>query len=131
MPIGQTSRPITAVLTQVVSDVAYLLQTEIRLARAELNEKIGKAASSGKLIGAGAVLMLAGLIVLLLAVARWLTVAGMPEEWSLTLVGGVVLAIGAGLAMQGSRGLKASALKPYRTLDQLRADMSILKEQGR
>jgi hypothetical protein len=131
MTVRDNTRPLTSVLTQVVSDIAYLLQTEIRLARAEVNEKVSLLASSGKLLAVGSVLVLAGLIVLLLAIVAWLTVAGMPEEWALTLVGGVVLIAGLVLAMKGSRGLSGPALKPQRTLDQLRADVSIVKEQVR
>src|SRR5205085_8820945 len=37
-------RPLASVLTQVVSDLAFLLQTEIRLARAEIGEKLSIAA---------------------------------------------------------------------------------------
>ena len=131
MSTTQANRPITSLLTQVVSDIAYLLQTEIRLARTELNEKLGKAANSGKSIGAGAILVLAGLVVLLLAAARFLTAAGMPEEWSLTLVGLVAFAVGIALTIGGVKEVARSVSRPHRTLDQLQADLSLIKEQRR
>lgn len=131
MRSDETTRPLTSVLTQIVSDIAYLLQTEIRLARAEVNEKLGRAAGGGKLIGAGAVLGLAGLVVLLLAIVAWLGRAGMPEEWALTLVGGIAVFIAAGLATKGTRALMGGALTPQRTLDQLKADIAVAKEQVR
>jgi uncharacterized membrane protein YqjE len=129
MPIRETTHPLTSAITRAVSDIAYLLQTEIRLARTELSEKLGKVASGGILIGAGAVLALAGLIVLLLAIVQWLAIAGLPLEWSLLLVGAVVLALGALLLMKGTNNMKGSALVPHRTIDQLKADLSIVKEQ--
>jgi uncharacterized membrane protein YqjE len=129
MPIRETTHPLTSAITRAVSDIAYLLQTEIRLARTELSEKLGKVASGGILIGAGAVLALAGLIVLLLAIVQWLAIAGLPLEWSLLLVGAVVLALGAVLLMKGTNNMKGSALVPHRTIDQLKADLSIVKEQ--
>ena len=43
--------------------------------------------------------MLAGLIVLLLAIVQWLAVAGLPYEWGLLIVGGAVLVAGAVLLM--------------------------------
>jgi uncharacterized membrane protein YqjE len=129
MPIRETTHPLTSAITRAVSDIAYLLQTEIRLARTELSEKLGKIASGGILIGAGAVLALAGLIVLLLAIVQWLAIAGLPLEWSLLLVGAVVLALGAVLLMKGTNNMKGSALVPHRTIDQLKADLSIVKEQ--
>jgi hypothetical protein len=94
-----------------------------------LSEKLGKIASGGILIGAGAVLALAGLIVLLLAIVQWLAIAGLPLEWSLLLVGAVVVVLGAVLLMKGPNNMKGSALVPHRTIDQLKADLSIVKEQ--
>jgi uncharacterized membrane protein YqjE len=129
MPLRETTHPLTSAITRAVSDIAYLLQTEIRLARTELSEKLGKIASGGILIGAGAVLALAGLIVLLLAIVQWLAIAGLPLEWSLLLVGAVVLVLGAALLMKGTNNMKGSALVPHRTIDQLKADLSIVKEQ--
>jgi uncharacterized membrane protein YqjE len=129
MHTSEHSRPLTSVLTQIVSDITHLLQTEIRLARAEMNEKVSRVATNGKLLAVGAVLSLVGLVVVALAIVAWLAVAGIPDEWGLTLVGAVLLIAGAGLAIKGSKGLSAPALKPQRTLDQLHADVSTVKEQ--
>jgi hypothetical protein len=113
----------------VVSEIAYLLQSEIRLARSEISEKLGKAANGGIMIGAGAILALAGLIVLLLAIVQWLAIAGLPHQWGLLLVGGGVLLLGAVIGMSGARNMKGSALVPHRTIDQLKADFTVVKEQ--
>src|ERR1041384_6140925 len=120
--------PVTSVLTAVVSEVAYLLQTELRLARAELAEKFNQYINGGVLLGAAIAVALPGLVVFLLGVARWLAVAGMAEQWALLLVGVVVIAIGAGLAFAGIKALKVSPV-PERTIEQVRADFSIAKEQ--
>jgi hypothetical protein len=124
----EMSRPLTSVMTQVVSDAAYLVQTEIRLARAEIGEKLGAAASNGGYIGAGAVLLLPGIFVLLMAIVRWLEIAGLPTQWGLLLVGGLVTIIGVALAMSGANSLKASTLVPDRTIHQVREDISVAKE---
>src|SRR5215208_8324941 len=125
MATRDTTHPITSLLTRVGSEIAYLLQTEIRLAKTELGEKVSQIAGAGIRIGAGSVLALAGLIVLLLAIVQWLAVAGLPYEWGLLIVGGIVLIGGAALLMSGSRNMKGSALVPQRTIDQLKADLSI------
>jgi len=124
----QVHHPVTSVLTAVVSEVAYLLQTELRLARAEISEKLGQYINGGVLLGAAVALVLPGLVVLLLGIARWLAIAGLPEEWGLLLIGVVVIAIGAGLALAGINALKVSPV-PERTLEQVRADFSVAKEQ--
>lgn len=129
MATRETTHPLTSLVTRAVSDIAYLLQTEIRLARAELGEKMGKLATGGICAAAGVVMALAGLILLLFAIVQWLAVAGLPHEWGFLIVGGLVLLVGAGLLMAGTRNMKGAALVPHRTLDQLKADLSIVKEQ--
>src|SRR5436309_12945186 len=128
MATRETSRPLASVMTQVVSDLAFLLQTEFRLARAEVGEKMSQAANGAMFLGIAAVLSLAGLFVLLLAAVRWLEIAGMPDQWGYLLVGVVTLGAGVLLAMKGVNNFKASSLKPDRTIEQLRADYSVAKE---
>ncbi|TMJ26048.1 MAG: phage holin family protein [Alphaproteobacteria bacterium] len=128
MGTRDSARPLTAVLTHVVSEVAYLLQTEIRLARAEISEKLSRAANGGAMLGIAAILSLCGLFVLLLGAVRWLEIAGVPDQWGMLIVGGAALLIAIVLALVGARNLKGSALKPERTIEQVRADFSIAKE---
>jgi len=129
MALQDNTRPLSSVLSQIISEVAYLVQTEIRLARAEMSEKFGKMASAGTMIGAGALLLLAGFIVLLFAIVRWLAVAGIPEEWGFLIVGGIIAVVGLALAMAGSSSLKHADLTPDKTVAQMRADYSVIKEQ--
>ncbi len=131
MPLRETTRPIVSVVTQVASDLAYLVQTEFRLARAEMGEKLSAASNAGVYLGLGAVIALAGLIVLLFDIARWITVAGLASEWSLLIVAGVTLAIGAVLAMAGVSKIRNSALVPTRTLEQVREDYVVAREHVR
>jgi hypothetical protein len=127
----ESTRPLTSLFADTVAELTNLFQTEIRLVRAEMNEKLSKVANSGVLIGAGAVVMLPAVFILLLAIVRWLAVAGLPEHWGLTLVGLVVAALGVVLLMKGINNLKGSALVPRRTIEQVRADISVAKEQVR
>jgi hypothetical protein len=126
-----STRPLGTLFTEAASEIAHLFQTEIRLVRAEMNEKIGRAANGGALIGAGAVILLPAVFVLLLAIVRWLAVAGLPEQWGLLLVGAVVAIVGVALLMKGITNLKGPALVPQRTIEQVRADFSIAKEHVR
>ena len=123
------TRPLTALFTDTIAELTHLFQTEIRLVRTEINEKISRVANSGALIGAGAVILIPAVFILLLAIVHWLTFAGLPEPWSFTAVGLVIAAVGAGLLMKGINNLKGSALVPRRTIEQVRADLSMAKEQ--
>jgi uncharacterized membrane protein YqjE len=129
MATRETHHPVTSLLTAVVSEVAYLLQTELRLARTEIKEKISQLSNGAALLGIAAALVIPGLVILFMAIGRWLVVAGMSEEWALTVVGIVVLLVGGGMAMAGINALKASSLVPEKTLEQVRADFTIAKEQ--
>jgi hypothetical protein len=129
MTTRDSSRPLASLMTQIISEVAYLLQTEIRLARAELSEKLSSAANGGAMVAAAAIVCLAGLFMLLFGAVRWLEIAGLPNQWGFVLVGGLALAVGMALALAGTRNLKGSALIPERTIEQLRADISMAKER--
>jgi hypothetical protein len=131
MAAHDSTRSLASLFTDLVSEVTQLFQTEIRLVRAEMNEKVSRVANSGALIGAGAVVMLPAVFILLLAIVRWLEVAGVPEQWGLLIVGGVIAALGAILLMKGINNLKASALVPRRTIEQVQADFSVAREHVR
>jgi len=122
------SRPLATLLTQIVSDLSFLLQTEIRLARAELSEKASQAANGGIFIGIAAILSLAGLFILLMAAVRWLEIAGLADRWGYLLVGAIAVGIGVALALKGVNSFKPSALVPDRTIEQLKADYIVAKE---
>src|SRR5437763_11669686 len=115
MATRDSSRPLASVMTQVVSDLAFLLQTEFRLARAEVGEKMSQAANGAMFLGIAAVLSLAGLFVLLLAAVRWLEIAGMPDQWGYLLVGGVTLGGGVLFAIKGGNSCQESTLHHDRT----------------
>jgi hypothetical protein len=131
MASHESARPLGTLFTDVVSEVTHLFQTEIRLVRAEMNEKVSRVANSGALIGAGAVILLPAVFILLLAIVRWLAVAGIPEQWGLLIVGGVIAILGVALLMKGINNLKGPALVPSRTIEQVRADVSLAKEHVR
>ena len=127
----ESTRPIMSQMSEVASDLAYLVQTEFRLARAEMGEKFAAVSRAGVWLGVGAILGLAGLIVLLFDVARWITVAGLPAEWSLLVVAVVALVVAGLVAMAGANRLKSSELVPNRTLEQMREDYETAKEHVR
>jgi xanthine/uracil permease len=131
MATHESARPLGSLFTDVVSEITHLFQTEMRLIRAEMNEKVSRAASGGAMIGAGAVILLPAVFLLLLAIVRWLAIAGLPEHWGLVLVGAVVAVIGVALLTKGVNNLKGPALVPQRTIEQVRADFSVAKEHVR
>ena len=131
MAIRETTRPIVSLMTHVASDLGYLVQTEFRLAKAEMAEKLSSVSNAGVYLAIGGVFALAGLIALLFDIAHWITVAGLAYEWSLLIVAVVALVVGALLAMAGVSRLKGTAFVPERTLGQVREDYVVAKEHVR
>jgi len=124
----ETRRPIVQLLADVVNEVTGLLQTELRLVRVEMSEKLSKLANGGVLIGVAAALIIAGLGIAFLAVTEWLVVAGMTREWALTLVAVVALAVGGLFAMRGVAKIKETELVPERSLHHVREDIHTIKD---
>jgi hypothetical protein len=121
-------RTIVNLFADVIGDTVHLFQTEIRLIRVEINEKIARLANGGTLVGAGAVAAIAAVFLILQDIVRWLVVAGLPDQWGYLIVGIIVAAIAAGLLMGGVNRIKSTKLVPDRTLDQLKADLATVKE---
>lgn len=125
-----TSRRSTPQLfTEVFSQVTELMRAELRLMRAEIAEKLSQVATGAALIGATAVVMIAALVLILHGLAAWLVALGWQPHWAALLVGGVVAVIGVVMLMKAMSDLKASNLKPDRTLHQLNKDLNVAKEQ--
>lgn len=123
-------RSFKDLFADLTGNIANLFRKEIELARAETSEKVNQmAVAVGSLLG-GAILALAALLVLLQALVIAITELGVPPGLSSLIVGVVVAAVAYGLIHKGTNDLKASNLAPRRTIDSLRRDAHIVKEQA-
>ena len=127
----QTSRSIPDLFSDAVGQLAKLIGNEFELARAELSEKARMVGNAAALIGAGAVIMIPALVLLLFAVAAALIRAGLsdPVAYLLTGVGAAVLS--AILIWVGLSRLSGDALKPTVTLEQVKRDQMAAREMVR
>lgn len=126
-----SNRSIPDLLGDAVNQLAKLIGNEFALARAELADKAAQVARASALIGAGAVLMIPALVVLLFAIAAALMHAGIsdPVAYLLTAVG--AMAVSGVLIWVGISRLSGDALTPKVTLDQLERDKMAAKEMVR
>src|SRR3954471_2043765 len=125
------NRSIPDLLGDAVNQLAKLIGNEFALARAELADKAGQVARASALIGAGAVLMIPALVILLFAIAAVLMHAGLsdPLAYLLTAIG--AMAISGILIWVGISRLSGDALTPKVTLEQLERDKMAAKEMVR
>lgn len=122
-------RGMADLFTEVVKELSNLLSKEMQLARTELSEKITLVALSIGLVVAGAVLVMAALLLLLQAGIAALVVRGFSTTVATLLVAGVTLVVGVGVLWIGASRLRAKNLAPSKTLDQLQQDAAVAKHQ--
>jgi Putative Actinobacterial Holin-X, holin superfamily III len=124
------SRSIPEIFTDVVNQFTGLLRKEGQLARAEMSEKITQVAAGLGLIVGGSVLLTPALVILLqAAVSALITDNIIKEPWAPLIVGGAVLVIGIILLLVGLSRLRADALLPNRTIQQIQSDVRVAKQQ--
>jgi hypothetical protein len=126
-----TRRRVPDLLGDVLVNGTSLFRSEVRLARAEVGEKINQAMRGMIMALVGAVLMIPALVILLTAFAAALAERGMEPSIAAAIVGGGALVIGLILLFVGINRLTADNLAPRATIDQLRSDAVMAKEQVR
>jgi hypothetical protein len=127
----QTSRSIPELFSDAVGQLAKLIGNEFELARAELSEKARMVGNASALIGAGAVIMIPALVLLLFAVASGLIRAGLSDPVAYLVTGVAAAALSGILVWMGLSRMSGDALKPTVTLEQVNRDKLAAKEMVR
>ena len=128
---GAEAPSVADLMSAAFDQASTLVRTEIRLAQGEAVAKAKQAAVGlGLLVGA-LVLALACAVMLLVTIMVVLAEVGVPTALAAILA--LLLGLGgtAGLAWAGLRRMKADAMRPERTMRQLRRDRQMIKEQAR
>jgi hypothetical protein len=116
-------------LSEVIADLADLFQKEIRLARAELSEKLSLKIKAGVWMSAAAALGAVALLVLVQAAIFGIaSVFGIALHWSCLAVAALLAAIAAAAYAKGHADAKEE-LSPTRTIYQVKQDIVLAKEQ--
>jgi len=110
---------------EALEDIAVLLQTELQLLRAEISEKLTFTALSAALIGAGALLLMATIVLILQAAIAGLVAYGISMPIAILIVAAITLLAGVGLIWFGIHSLSVSRLGLNKTLDQMQKDSSV------
>lgn len=127
----QSSRSIPELFSDAINQLAKLVGNEFELARAELSEKAGQAGRAAGIIGAGAVILIPALVLLLFAFSAALIRSGLSEPVAYLIVGLGAAVLSVVLIAVGMSRLSGGALKPSVTLDQVQRDKVAAKEMVR
>ena len=126
------NRSIADIFTDVINQFTTLLGKEGQLARTEISEKITQVAVGLGLIIGGSILLTPALVILLQAgVSALIAHNIVGEPWAPLIVGGVIFVIGIILLLAGMSRLKAEALVPNKTIQQIQSDIRVAKQQVR
>jgi uncharacterized membrane protein YqjE len=112
---GESQRPITAVLTDIVGNIQQILQAEIRLAKVEVRQEVDKVKRCATLLLIGGVVVVLALGLVLLSGVYALSMLVAP--WIAALIGGAVSAgVGAAVITAGLKQLHQVTIPPPRTV---------------
>lgn len=121
------SHGLAGVLGNVATDIGELVRGEVRLARAELNQKLNRVILSAIWLIGGALVAFAGLVVILQGVAAALALV-LPTWAASMIIGVLIVVVGALLARSGLAMLSLKALTPDRMASSLQKDVAVVKE---
>lgn len=102
-------RSISSVLHDIVGNVQDIVRSEVRLAKTELIEELGKSRSASVLLGVGALMFIFSALFMLLAIVYALSVV-MPAWAAALIVGasvGVIAALACGLGIKRFKAIRA------------------------
>src|ERR1700720_2911706 len=110
------NRSIPELFSDAVGQLAKLVGNEFELARAELSEKASHAGRAAAVIGAGAVILIPALVLLLFALSSALIRSGFSDPVAYLLTGGGAALVSVAFIVTGLNRLFGDALKPSVTL---------------
>jgi hypothetical protein len=137
MAIAGEARPLPELIGGLANDISTLFRKELELVKTEASEKLDQTTRALLLLGAGGVLALGALGVILAAIvtalAAFFVDRGMgatgANSLAAAIVGIIVAIIAWVLISQGLNALKVSNLKLDRTAHALQRDAAVVKER--
>ncbi|WP_332767215.1 phage holin family protein [Pseudomonas koreensis] len=120
---------VTGLLRQLSREVPALFTKELALAKAEFQSSLNTLKAGVAAVAGGAIVLLAGLIILLMSAVYGLSMFMAPWLAAL-IVGVVVMIIGFVMVQSGKKQFEPSHFKPDRTLDALNKDQEALRRKA-
>ena len=116
-------------ISNVISDLADLFQKEVRLARAELSEKLSITFRAGIWMFAAAILSIVAVLLAVQACVLALSAeTGIALHWS-SLIVAAILGVAASAVFAKGRADVPSQIAPDRAINQVKQDIAVAKEQ--
>lgn len=125
-----SSESTTDLVRHLATDLSTLLRKEIELAKSELRESVSEAQTAVGAIASGAVIAIAGLVVLLMSAVYGLS--NVVEPWLAALiVGAAALLVGYLMVGSAKKKLSADSAVPERTVESTKKDKETVQRATR
>jgi hypothetical protein len=128
-------RSLASELAGIKDELKTFFQTRVLILQAEAREKVRTWKSSIVLLALAAVFLLTGWFTFVFAVVAllhtWIVSGSYAWFWGGLIVSIVLLVAGSVCAQAGYKGIKASGMKPTRTLRILKQDQEWIQKQAR
>jgi uncharacterized membrane protein YgcG len=118
---------LSRTLVDLLSNLSDLIGKEIRLARAEVTDKVQRTIRASAWTAVAALLCLMAVFLLLEAAVFALVALGLAAHWACLIVAGVLAACGAG-AFGFGRSAAPREIAPSRSIRQINEDIRTAKE---
>lgn len=126
----EEGRSLMSLFSDLLRETSSLVRNEAELAKVEISDKVSQVSNGLAELAIGGLIVFAGFIVTLIAIANGLAHILPPEQadWLAPLiVGVVVMVLGFVALMRGRRNVKPDSLAPERTMESLRRDAQMVK----
>lgn len=129
MDAPRTDRSIGELFSDLSQQTAELIRQEMRLAKAELSEKLSDVGRHAMMVAAAAVFGLAALMAVTAAIVLLLIDLGVQPWLSAVITAAAMAAIAAVLAQSGISALRKKSIAPVETMHSLRETTQWLKNE--
>ena len=117
--VREEQRSLGELFRELSEEAKRLVRQEVELAKTEIKEKLSELGKDPAFIAIGGILAYSGFLVLLAAL-----VIGLGHligyGWSALVIGALVVAAGAGLAMSAIKKMKTMSVAPEKTVAQIK-----------
>jgi uncharacterized membrane protein YqjE len=127
MTTEPNGRPISAVIRDIVQNIQDIVRSELRLAKTELSEEIGKAKGAGSQLGLAALFGFYAMLFALLAAVFALSMV--VPYWAAALIVAAVMSLAAGIMYSsGRKRLRDVHPVPEHTVETMKANIQWAKQ---
>ena len=124
-------RSLGELFSDLSKQTSTLVHQEVELARHELTRSITSVARESALIAIGGLLAYLGVLVVLIGIAWLLSQLGVAIWLAFLIVGAVTVLIGAIVGLRAWQSLQKVRVVPEQTIETLKDDVQLAKDQTR